>query len=77
MKEIEAKLEVITRSKQAAESTISEKVSHLEKALEEVRIKHLISFFEKLVMIPFLNESIVTTYHYYSSVPFFIIKYVY
>ena len=36
MKEIEAKLEVITRSKQAAESTISEKVSHLEKALEEV-----------------------------------------
>ena len=36
VKEIEAKLEVITRSKQAAESTISEKVSHLEKALEEV-----------------------------------------
>ena len=40
VKEIEAKLEVITRSKQAAESTISEKVSHLEKALEEVGIKN-------------------------------------
>ena len=59
VKEVEAKLEVITRSKQAAESTISEKVSHLEKALEEVRISHLISIFEKLVMIPLINKSIL------------------
>ena len=35
-KEVEAKLEVVMRSKQASETTISEKVSHLEKALEEV-----------------------------------------
>ena len=35
-KEVEAKLEVAMRSKQATETTISEKVNHLEKALEEV-----------------------------------------
>ena len=38
VKELEAKLEVIMRSKQAAETTTSEKVSHLEKALEEVSV---------------------------------------
>ena len=35
-KEFEAKIEVMMRSKHAADATISDKVSQLEKALEEV-----------------------------------------
>ena len=42
-KEFEAKIEVMMRSKHAADATISEKVTQLEKALEEVLCGHAYS----------------------------------